>query len=212
MASRRFDELTNPEIEAALARRPLAIIPLGSIEQHGSHLPTGTDTFAALAIAEGVAERLDGLVVLGLPLGVTPIHMGFPGTISLSAATFEAVLYEAVGALAGHGVRQVAFVNWHEGNIPSIGSVASRLTQAHDLDVVVAHACYVAEELFAPTLGGLTHGGGIEAAAIVGWRAELAKLDRAQGEAAAVAQELDQRLAFLANLRRARRGPADPPG
>ena len=48
---RRFDELTGPEIAAALARSPRVILPMGSVEQHGPHLPTGTDFFAATAIA-----------------------------------------------------------------------------------------------------------------------------------------------------------------
>ena len=69
---RRFDELTDPEIAAALARSPRVMLPMGSIEQHGPHLPTGTDFFAATAIALEVAEHLDALVLPLCPLGVTP--------------------------------------------------------------------------------------------------------------------------------------------
>jgi len=52
----RFDELTNPEIVAALSERPLVLIPCGSTEQHGPHLPTGTDIFASNVIGHAVAE------------------------------------------------------------------------------------------------------------------------------------------------------------
>ena len=79
---RRFDELTNPEIAAALARSPRVILPMGSVEQHGPHLPTGTDFFAATAIALEVAGHLDALVLPLCPLGVTPMHMPYPGTVS----------------------------------------------------------------------------------------------------------------------------------
>jgi len=174
----RFDELTDPDIGAALAARPLVLLPCGSTEQHGPHLPTGTDYFASLAICDRVVQEIGGLVLPGMQFGVTPIHMGFTGTVSLSADTFQQVLLDMVTSLASHGVREVAFVNWHEGNIAAIATVASRLTQEHGLNVVVAHACYVAEELFGEELGGLTHGGAIEAAAVLGWRPELVHYDR----------------------------------
>ena len=178
MTSRRFDELTDPEIEAALAERPLVIVPCGSTEQHGPHLPTTTDYLASLAVADRVAAEVGGLVLGGMQFGVTPIHMGFPGTVSLSSATFEAVLVEMATSLARHGVKEVAIINWHEGNIGSLTTVASRLTQELKLNVVVAQACYVAEELYGEVMGGLTHGGAIEAAAVLGIRPDLVHYDR----------------------------------
>ena len=72
LPSRYFAELTQPEIAAQLKKNPLVILPAGSVEQHGPHLPTGTDTLAANVIAHAVAERMDGLVLPATPLGVTP--------------------------------------------------------------------------------------------------------------------------------------------
>lgn len=181
--SRRFDEMTDPDIREALAERPLVLLPCGSTEQHGPHLPTGTDYFASLAICDRVAAKIGGLVLPGMQFGVTPIHMGFTGTVTLGAGTFETVLTDVVASLASHGVREIAFVNWHEGNIASIATIASRLTQEHPVNVVVAHACYVAEELFGEELGGLTHGGAIEAAAVLGWRPELVHYERIEPSA-----------------------------
>src|SRR5262245_34392803 len=60
LPSRYFADLTQPEIAAQFKRNPLVILPCGSIEQHGPHLPTGTDTLAANIIAHAVAERMDG--------------------------------------------------------------------------------------------------------------------------------------------------------
>lgn len=180
---RRFDELTNGDIVAALAERPLVLIPCGSTEQHGPHLPTGTDYFASLAICDLVAAELGGLVLPGMQFGVTPIHMGFPSTVTLSVATYQDVLIEIGASLAGHGVKELAFVNWHEGNIAALTTVGSRLTQEHGLNVVLAHACYVAEELYGEALGGLTHGGAIEAAAVLGYKPELVHYDRLEREA-----------------------------
>jgi creatinine amidohydrolase len=73
--SRYFIDLTQPEIATQLQENPLVILPAGSVEQHGPHLPTGTDIYAANVISHAVAERMNGLVLPGGPLGVTPMHM-----------------------------------------------------------------------------------------------------------------------------------------
>ncbi len=174
----RFDELTNPEIVAALSERPLVLVPCGSTEQHGAHLPTGTDYFASLAVCDLVADTIGGLVLGGMQFGITPIHMGFAGTVTVSAATFEQIHLDVAASLAAHGVKEIAYVNWHEGNIGSLTTVASRVTQELGLNVVVAQACYVAEELYGEEMAGLTHGGAIEAGAVMGWRPELVRYDQ----------------------------------
>ena len=89
-----------------MTANPVAVIPLGSIEQHGPHLPCGTDTFAAELVAKAVAERLDALYVPFGPYGVTPIHAGHPGTINLRRSTFEALLTDICEELADHGIRR----------------------------------------------------------------------------------------------------------
>lgn len=178
MESRRVEELTSPEVAAAIAERPLVIVPCGSTEQHGPHLPTGTDFYASLGLADRVASELGGLVLSGFQFGFTPIHAGFPGTVTLKPETFQAVLYEMVTSVMAHGVTEVAFVNWHEGNIASLSSVSAKLTQEAGANVVVAHACYVAEELYGEKLGGLTHGGAIEAGAVLAYRPGLVHYDR----------------------------------
>jgi creatinine amidohydrolase len=174
----RFDELTNPDIVTALSQRPLVTIPCGSTEQHGPHLPTGTDYFASLAICDLVAESIGGLVLGGMQFGITPIHMGFPSTVTVSASTFEAIHMDIASSLASHGVKEIAYVNWHEGNIGSLTTIASRVTQELNVNVVVAQACYVAEDLYGDEMAGLTHGGAIEAAAVLGGRPELVRYDQ----------------------------------
>jgi Uncharacterized protein, putative amidase len=73
--SRKFENLTQPEIANNLKENPLVILPTGSIEQHGAHLPAGTDIFAAEAIAEEVARLMNDRVLPGGSLGITPMHM-----------------------------------------------------------------------------------------------------------------------------------------
>ena len=100
LPSRYFMDLTQPEIAAQLKKHPLVILPQGSVEQHGPHLPAGTDIFAANVIAHAVAERMDGLVLPGGPLGVTPLHMPFEGTVTLSPETYMRVVIETCASAA----------------------------------------------------------------------------------------------------------------
>ena len=178
LPSRYFMELTQPEIAAQLKQHPLVILPAGSVEQHGPHLPTGTDIFASNVIAHAVAERMDGLVLPGGPLGVTPMHMPFEGTITLAPDTYMRVVTETCAATAQHGAKYLLILNWHEGNIPALAIAAEALHREHGMTVLTVQACYVAEELFGHQCGGLTHGGEIEALAVLAHRPELVHLDR----------------------------------
>jgi creatinine amidohydrolase len=176
--SRYFWDLTQPEIAAQLKKHPLVILPAGSVEQHGPHLPTGTDSFAANVIAHAVAERMDGLVLPGPPLGVTPMHMPFEGTITLTPDTFMRVVTETCASTARHGARYLLILNWHEGNIASLAIAAEDLHRTHGMTVLTVQACYVAADLFGHECNGLTHGGEIEALAVMAFRPELVHLDR----------------------------------
>jgi creatinine amidohydrolase len=178
LPTRQFIELTQPEIAAQLARNPLVIFPAGSVEQHGPHLPSGTDIFASIAIGEAVAQRMDALVLPACPFGVTPMHMPFEGTITLTPETYMRVLTEVCVSTAKHGAKYLLILNWHEGNIPSLAIAAEALHREHGMAVLTVQACYVAAELFGAEMGGLTHGGEIEAHAVLAFRPDLVHLDR----------------------------------
>jgi len=172
-------ELTSPETAEAVARSRLAVLPLGSIEQHGPHLPNGTDTMAAELIAADVAERLDALYVPFGPYGVTPIHAGHPGTVTLRRETFEALLTDICTELIGMGVRTFVLLNWHEGNIASMNAVATDLQDRLDATFFAVQACYTAQRVYREHGGELTHGGGIETLAMLACNPALVKVDRA---------------------------------
>jgi creatinine amidohydrolase len=133
---------------------------------------------AANLIAERVAERMDGLVLPATPLGVTPMHMPFEGTITLTPDTYMRLVVETCASTARHGARYLMLMNWHEGNIPSLAIAAEALHREHGMSVLTVQACYVAEELYGASCNGLTHGGEIEALAVLAQRAELVHLDR----------------------------------
>jgi creatinine amidohydrolase len=172
-------DLTSPDVAAAFARSPVAVLPFGSVEQHGPHLPCGTDTMAADMIARHLARRLGALHVPFCPYGVTPIHAGHPGTISLRRQTFEALLADVCCELIRMGASRLIFVNWHEINTPSLDAVATDLQDETSARVFVAQACYVAQRLYADDGGSLTHGGSIETMAAMAHDESLLRLERA---------------------------------
>jgi len=176
--SRSISDLTAPDVVATISRRGLVVLPFGSIEQHGPHLPCGTDTIAADLVTTSLAERLDALIAPAGPYGVTPIHAGHPGTISLARGVFEAYVSNVCDELVGQGARALVFVNWHEGNIASLDAVATDVQNRHGVVVITAQACYTAQRIYADKGGELTHGGGIETLAVLAHDASLARLDR----------------------------------
>jgi len=178
LPTRLFAELTQPEIAAQFKRNPLILLPAGSVEQHGAHLPANTDILAAEHIATLVAERMDGLVLPASSVGVTPMHMPYEATVSFTPDTYMKTVVEICESAASHGAKQLMIVNWHEGNIPSLAIAAEDLHRRVGLRVVTVQACYVAEELYGGTCNGLTHGGEIEALAVMAIRPDLVHLDR----------------------------------
>jgi creatinine amidohydrolase len=177
--STSLSSLTSPEVTEQLARNPLAVLPFGSVEQHGPHLPCGTDTIVAELVAETLAERLDALYAPFAPFGVTPLHAGLPGTIHLSPGTFERLLEEVCASLVGMGARTLVLVNWHEGNTPSLDRVATDLQREGRASAIVAQACYTAQRVYREEGGELTHGGGIETMAVMAVDPALVHVERA---------------------------------
>ncbi len=177
MAEYSLVNLTLLEVTELLARNPVVVIPTGSVEQHGSHLPFGTDFFAAQLFAERVAQEIDALLLPFTPLGVTPVHMSFPGTISLAPETFMAMLTDVCESVIRHGARRIVIVNWHELNEPLIAIVAGKLQQKHPVRFILVQAHYVALDLYGQDVG-LTHGGLLEALPVLAYDPSLARLER----------------------------------
>jgi creatinine amidohydrolase len=106
------------------------------------------------------------------------MHAPFEGTITLTPDTYMRVTKETCVSTARHGAKYLLILNWHEGNIPSLAIAAESLHRDHGMTVVTVQACYVAEELYGHSCNGLTHGGEIEALAVLAARPELVHLDR----------------------------------
>lgn len=121
--------MTWEEVEQALRRTDMVIIPVGSIEQHGRHLPLGTDSLAAIEGCKLIAQKTDVLIAPVVLAGLSEHHMGFPGTITLSPQTFEAVMYDTAQSLIRHGFSKIMIYNGHGGNTTSVRNVIDKINQ-----------------------------------------------------------------------------------
>lgn len=108
--------MTSPEVSELLKKTDMVIIPIPALEQHGKHLPIGTDFLNGVERAKLVAQKTDVLVAPVLMVGQSPYHMGFAGTISLSSNTIVEVYFEAVQSLIQHGFKRFLILNSHGGN------------------------------------------------------------------------------------------------
>lgn len=176
--TRGWLELSAPDIAARLREGALPLLVTGSVEQHGPHLPCGTDYFAALVIAQRVAEKLDALLLPLGPLGVAPYHQAFPGSLTLTPETFIALFREVCQGLARSGARRAAVLNWHEGNVAPLQVAALGVRQAVELEIVLVQAFLIAHELFGATTP-LTHAGEAEILPVLAYDASLVDLSRA---------------------------------
>lgn len=118
--SSELSNLTWAEAKKKLDGSKLAIVPVGSVEQHGLHLGLGSDWIEASEIARRVGEKSGKLVLPVMPYGVAAHHMDFPGVISLNPSTLRAVIFDILTSLHRHGVTRVLLINGHGGNMGAI--------------------------------------------------------------------------------------------
>ena len=133
-------ELTRSGFQEWLAEggKPLVILAVGSIEQHGPHLPLGTDSLSALAISQKLAQATGALVVQPCWPGYSPHHMGFPGTITFKHDTLLAVLIDTMESLVHHGVSRILILNFHGGNAEVVGAAERLARRKFDVQVMSA--------------------------------------------------------------------------
>jgi creatinine amidohydrolase len=131
LVSHCLADLAYPDIQAYLSRDDIVLIPLGSCEQHGAHLPLCTDTVTALEVARRAAEAADVLYTPALWCGYSPQHLREPGagigTISLRPATVEAMLYDVCRSLIHHGFNKIVIVSGHGSHAKIIDPVLRRI-------------------------------------------------------------------------------------
>ncbi len=120
----KLAHMTWEEVAAYLSRRDDAVLPVGSTEQHGPIGLIGTDTLCADAVATEAADRAGAVVLSALAYTPAAFNMGFAGTVSVSEATFAALVSDIIAALAEHGFRRLYILNGHGANLAPLHALA----------------------------------------------------------------------------------------
>jgi len=172
-----WSELSWMNAEKQFKTSKTVIIPLGSVEQHGPHLPLGTDWIIAQELAERVSDGAGALVLPVLPFGYAEYHMDFPGTLTLTQDHLRDVMLDVCNSVVKWGMKRILFVNGHGGNLASLRAVCLRLRQ--DFGILSAVAQWF--DMFDEVEGwkATEHGGMIETCLMMGIRPDLVDLRKA---------------------------------
>jgi len=181
-----LEELTSAEFKALIRKKPLAIVPVGSVEEHGSHLPLCTDSFQAEEVARRIALAFGGVVCPSVRYGDCRSTRNFPGTISISFDTLRMLITDIVSELDRNGIDKILVITGHAGSAHMIAlrlGVQTVVERNPKLKVMLLSDYDLAYELRGkevPTGDG--HGGLIETSRIMNIRPELVRASRPKGE------------------------------
>jgi creatinine amidohydrolase/Fe(II)-dependent formamide hydrolase-like protein len=176
--------LTWPEVQKRLKQVDLALLPVGSTEQHGPHLPLDTDAFDADYLARQVAAGCRDpkpLVLPLVPFGVSYHHEDFCGTISISPSTLSDIVYEIGMSCAKHGIKKLIIINGHGGNTPALQFASQMINRDAKI-----FTCVDSGETSDTDIARLTetpndvHAGEVETSTALAVRPELVRMDKAK--------------------------------
>lgn len=181
--------MTWQEAREAAASDRLVILPVGSTEAHGPHLPLDVDTHQVALVARAAAEQVGALVAPALPFGYATTWMAFSGTVTLQADTFQQVVFETASSLVSHGFRHVVILNGHRPNGTLIDVAARRVIDAlpEGADARVSALSYwepgaaAVHALRRSKPGGMGHACELETSLQLATRPELVHMDRLEG-------------------------------
>lgn len=185
----QFGEQTWPDAERL--RERVVLLPLGSLEQHGHHLPLLTDTMIGAEVARRAEAELgdEALFLPALWLGASDHHRAYPGTVSLSNETYAAVIADVLESLVGGGFRRIFLLNAHGGNITPAQLAMYRVQLRHrdkpELYLAFSSWWQIAagpvEALAGPDQTSVTHACELETSMLLRLRPQLVHMDRATG-------------------------------
>lgn len=178
----RLSDLTWPELEAALEETSTLLLPVGSTEQHGRHLPLSVDVVMPEAIASRAADRTGCLLAAAVPYGVSPHHTFRPGTVTVESETFRRYVRDVCVSAGEWGVEHVLLVNGHYlAQDPELEIVARELTVEHDIEAFHVPLVSVFEEAAREARRSelAFHAAEFETACMLALAPELVHMDRA---------------------------------
>jgi creatinine amidohydrolase len=183
----RLEELTWPEFNTVKEKVGAVILPVGSVEAHGRHLPLGTDVFAPVEIANRVEKKLKekGVEVLVAP----PVWYGhtftlnvYPGTINVSADALKAYVAEILREFAREGLKRLVLLNGHGGNHSPLLLAAEEVAEEFDVEVWLINWWLDFREEILEVCSSQGHAGEDETSVILAIKPELVKMEEARGK------------------------------
>ena len=123
-----YQHHTWQELKALVPQQPVVVQPIGSVEDHGHHLPLDTDNFLIQSICEEAARRAEGEILLLplIPYGFETHHMDFPGTIDIRMENLLNFVLDVTKSIAHHGFKRILIADGHGSNMPILEMVARR--------------------------------------------------------------------------------------
>jgi creatinine amidohydrolase/Fe(II)-dependent formamide hydrolase-like protein len=188
MAALDLYSLSWPEVKREIeGGRDTIVLALGAVEQHGHHLPLGTDSIFGDELGGAVAERLNAFFAPTIRVGCSSHHLAFPGTMSVEQETFELLVGDVVRSWAGHGFKRIVLLPTHGGNFSPLAAAMERLGPVDgvkviavaDLGMLMEATLGLGAELGIPASEGGIHGGEWETSMMLALRPELVHMERA---------------------------------
>ncbi len=182
--------LTITDVQAYLEQKDIIMVPVASLEQHGSHLPIYTDTITAVEISRRVAEHIAVMHTPPIWMGYSPQHMHEPGlgrgTITVRSSTLLAVMHDVARSLIHHGFNRIIFINGHGSNIKVVDPVLRKLR--YETGALIGFVKPYMER-YTGILAGLMenppeetpgwHASELETAQDLAWNEDIVRMDRA---------------------------------
>lgn len=181
-----YQHHTWPELREIAKRRPVVVLPIGSVEDHGHHLPLDTDNFLIWNIAEEAARRADGEILLMplIPYGFETHHMDFTGTIDVKSDHLLNFVLDITKSIAHHGFDRILIADGHGSNMPILDLVARRTILESD----ALCACFIWPSLALDTIRrvresepqGMAHAGELETSVYLHLDRDRVRFDKAR--------------------------------
>jgi len=189
-----LQEMSWTDVRDYLKTSDMVIIPIASTEQHGPHLPLGTDYYEATGISRLISARTGVVIAPVLLAGYSEYHSGFPGTLSLKPETMEQVLFETAEMLMRYGFRRFMFFNYHGGNNIVQSKVIHRINHTTEaIAVAIGHGSPIQKGRYQEKDEvGDDHAGIGETSLMLYLKPELVRMERAERPKATYNKKLQE--------------------
>ncbi len=182
----RVQDMTWEEVEERIRECPAAVVPLGSTEQHGYHLPLGTDTYLAETLADMVSEKSGALVYPGIHFSYSWSWRDRTGTVAVRQQILQETLKDVARSVERYGIRALVFLNGHEANGSTMKYAVREIQDETDVKVLGMFYPGLSEiyekYMETPTWGGMFHACEFETSLMLAARADFVHMDRARAE------------------------------